>query len=157
MEREDRVIRWFCRFERFLVRLVIAAAVILVLVQALAVQSPTAGLLDLAGLDEHRPVAAISNNDQDKTIVITFELLDFSSLGRAQVLVNGSPAADFSTRYTTVKVAPGDAVEIDGTFYDRSFRIKLLDVYPVAVKPVRDVVHTVRQERHLIGIVELKD
>ncbi len=157
MGREDKVIRWFCRFERFLVRLVIAAAVLLVLVQAWAVQSPTAGLLDMAGLDEYGPVAAMGNNDQDKAVVMTFELLDYSALGRAQVLVNGLPAADFSTRYTTVKVAPGDAVEIDGTFYDRSFRIKLLDVYPVAVKPVRDVVHTVRQERHLIGIVELED
>jgi hypothetical protein len=153
MRQDDRVIHWFCRFEKILVRLVIAGAVMLVLAQAVVEKNPNAGLLDMAGLEEYMPVTA-NVKDHGNTIIMTFELLDASSLSKAKILVDGSPAADFSERYVTVKVAPGELVEIDGAFYERPFRVKLLDVYPIVAKPVKGQIHKIKQEKHPVGKVE---
>lgn len=150
------MIYWFCRFEKVLVRLVIAGAVILVLAQAVIVESPTIGLLDLANLDEYMPANTGTAATSDNVIVMTFELLDVSSLSKAKILVNGSPEADFSEKYATVKITPGDLVVLDGTFYERPFRIKLLDIYPDVVRPVKGVIYTVKQEQHRVGRLEVR-
>lgn len=155
MRRDDRVIYWFCRFEKVLVRLVIAGAVLLVLAQGLVEKSPRAGLLDMAGLKEYVPVIADTQKPHD-SIVISFELLDVSSLSKAKILIDGSPVGDFGERYVTIKAAPGDLIEIDGTFYERPFRVKVLDVYPNAAKPVIGVIHNIKQEKHPVGRVVVK-
>lgn len=155
MRRDDRAIHWFCRFEKVLVRLVIAGAVMLVLAQAVVVKSPTAGLLDMNGHKEYVPVTA-NVKDPENTIVMTFELLDASSLSKAKILVDGTPAGDFSERYATVRVAPGDLVEIDGTFYERPFRVKLLDIYPGVAKPVKGAIYKIKLDKRRVGRVVTK-
>lgn len=156
MWREDRVVYWFCRFERVLVRLVIAGAVILVLAQGIMPGSWTIGLLDLSNSDESMPVMTGSADVSPNVSVMTFELLDVSSLSKAKILVNGVPQADLSEKFATVKIMPGDLVEIDGTFYERPFQVKLLDVYPEATRPEKGIVHTVNQDKHRVGILETR-
>lgn len=137
-----------------MVQLVIAGAIILVLGQLLFRQGHMPEPPEFN--DPVRTTAAFGEAAGDREITATFELLDVTSLSNAKIMVNGSVTDDFRNRYATVKVAPGDALEIDGTFYEQPFRVKLVDIYPEVYSPLKGVTHTIKQERHLIGKVEAR-
>lgn len=60
--------------------------------------------------------------------VVTFQLINYSTLPLARVLVNGEPCGVFNDRYITVFVHEGDLLEVDGSCYNRPLDIEVLDV-----------------------------
>lgn len=138
-------------FERILVRVTLMGLVLMVASQLILTGSTTS-MLDFSlpnSLDIEQAEMTLGQNF-DTHSKISIVLVDYSSLGKAIVLVNGKKKADFSERRVTLKIYPGDLVEIDTTFYTYpiAFKIESNDGKAITTKEGRVI--TLNSERRLL-------
>ncbi len=100
------------------------------------------------------PQQAAAGRDLNKPIV-TFRLEEFVSLPQARLLVNGEVAGVFNGRYVTVSVAEGDVLQVDGTRYERPFKIEVMDVSCEVAEPQPGLTITVNESLRNIALVRL--
>jgi len=116
---------WGTRLEHWLMRVVILCAVMMVTVQWFA-YDPAVRVISKVD-DDLRGNAGSSLTSLDH--LVTFQLLDYSTLPRAAVLVNGEKRGSFQYRYVTVPVADGDELAIDAAFYEQPVSFKIIETY----------------------------
>ena len=142
---------WGVRFERWLLRLVVICAVMLVSVQwftndpALQVISK----VDQTLTDR----SSLSLTQSDLNNLVTFQLLDYTALPKAAVLVNGEKKSYFEHRYVTVPVSDGDELAIDTGFYEYPVSFKIIETYGHVQVPVVGAVIEVQGTTKKIGTV----
>ncbi|MEG3070909.1 MAG: hypothetical protein RQM92_09020 [Candidatus Syntrophopropionicum ammoniitolerans] len=71
------------------------------------------------------------------------------------MLVSGEVAGVFNGRYVTVSVAEGDVLQVDGTRYERPFKIEVLDVSREVAEPQPGLTITVNESLGNIALVRL--
>lgn len=145
------------RLERVLIRLVVATAVLVMIAQTLLVNDPLKQTaMPVASLERAQPylknAAGILQNP-----VVTLQLKNYSTLPLARVLVNGEPRGEFRERYVTVFVREGDVLEVDGTRYNRSLDIEVLDVSREVILPAAGTRIRVEGSISPLGQVHLSD
>ncbi|MBO8138517.1 MAG: hypothetical protein H0Z40_10355 [Desulfotomaculum sp.] len=143
------------RAERFLIRLVIVSALVLIMIQALVVNNPFLKPIDGVGLD-HNTAVSTSTIKWDQPH-ITLYLENYSSLPHLKVLVNGDQVAVFDDRYTTVTVQEGDVIQIDGTFYNHNILVKVLNTTAEVFNPAVEKQIIVKGNVVEVGPVKIKD
>lgn len=126
---------WAERLERAVIRLAVAMAAMVIIVQVLLsldlVEQPAAPVFS-------QEAAQWGWNNRREVLqapAVTFRLKSFSVLPLARVLVNGEPMGEFRDRYATVFVQEGDLLEVDGTLYGRPFEVEILDVSKEVIFP----------------------
>ncbi|NLC06923.1 MAG: hypothetical protein GX755_02995 [Syntrophomonadaceae bacterium] len=87
---------------------------------------------------------------------ITLELINFSSMPKATVLVNGQEVADFREKRVTIPVRNDDILEINGSYYQHSLTVLILDVSENVRYPKKKQEIKVNQSLTRIGQVTLK-
>ena len=153
---------WGARFERWLLRTVVLFAVMLVAAQWFN-NDPVLQAVSRAGIDTNESIeskeqnAAAQITSAELEHMVTFQLLDYSSLPRAEVLVNGQKVAAFAERFVTVPVADGDVLEIDAKFYQRPVSFKVLDTYGGVKWPQVDDTFKIDGTIKKLGTVILED
>lgn len=116
----------------------------------------------VAGLPFNQVINQVGSDAQTVTVSaevprssLILQLVNFSSMPRVKVLVNGKVKADFSHPYVTIPVAAGDTVEIDTAFYRHEVKIKVLDTSDNVVYPKKGVEITACQTVVSLGQVKL--
>ncbi|GAW91007.1 hypothetical protein [Calderihabitans maritimus] len=132
--RGDRFLVWTEAAETFLFRTVLLGLVLLVVVQAFLTHDPIRFYLSfsermegkLAEFYMDNPEARIVTSGSVAFATVTLRLENYSTLQKAILLVNGEKVADFRDKQVTVRVFPGDFLEIDGSFYTLPLRFKVV-------------------------------
>lgn len=91
----------------------------------------------------------------DLNHLVTFQLLDYTSLPRAAVLVNGEKKGYFTHRYVTVPVADGDELAVETSFYEHPVSFKIIETYGNVLRPSTGTVIEVHGTTKTIGTVEI--
>ena len=163
---EDRWGRWFCRG-------LMLALVLLVTVQGVMTREPWRFYLSWAErLSAEREIAekyssalvplSLSPQQTEEELkeaaeaVLTLEVVNFSSLGRAVVRVNGKDAGNFRDKSLPVRVRDGDFVEIDTAFYPQPVKIRISHTSSNLRYPRKDEVLELRQEVINLGPIKIK-
>lgn len=123
------------RAEKCLLVVIIFTAVFMLLYQSLIAQSPLWQVINRVGSDAQCVVKPMGGSDNS----IIFQLINFSTLPKAKILVNGKIAGDFTHPYVNLPVAEGDLVEIDTCFYEHLVTIKVLESSSNIVLPQKGV------------------
>ncbi|OPY58911.1 MAG: hypothetical protein A4E55_00517 [Pelotomaculum sp. PtaU1.Bin035] len=149
--------QWRDRLEQGLIRLVAAAAGLLVIVQALMVNGPLKQVSFPLAFQVWRQSDLINPPGVLHSPLVTLQINNFSSLPLARVLVNGEPRGEFYNRYVTVFVRGGDILEVDGARCNQPFNIEVLNVSEEVGFPVCGM--EIKVDRHVgrLGKVQLKD
>jgi hypothetical protein len=148
---------WSDRLERVLIRLVVAAAIIVMVAQALLTGNPVKeATAPVAAPDRQQPYLKNSAGILQSPVV-TLQLKNYSTLPLARVLVNGESRGEFRDRYVTVFVREGDVLEVDGTRYNRPLDIEVLDVSREVVLPPAGTRIRVEGNISSLGQVRLSD
>ncbi|WP_027363397.1 hypothetical protein [Desulfotruncus alcoholivorax] len=150
---------WGARFERWLLRAIVLCAVMLVAVQWFA-NDPVLQAVSRAGIDinePNEPNETAQRTSADLEHLVTFQLLDYSTLPMAAVLVNGQKVAAFQERFVTIPVANGDVLAIDAKFYQRPVSFKVFDTYGGVKWPGVDDTFKVEGTIKQLGTVIIKD
>ncbi len=143
---------WGSRLERWLLRAVVLCAVVLVAVQWFAYDPA---------------VRVISQVDEGLTggngtsyahleHLVTFQLLDYSTLPKAAIMVNGEKKGCFTHRYVTVAVDDGAVLAIDARFYQQPVSVKVIETYGDVQWPPAGTVFAVHGTVREIGKVVVR-
>ena len=103
--------------ERYLVKIIVVGVLLLIVVQSLMSYDYVTYGWNLT--QQENPVV-VSGLEED---YVTLKILTYSSLHKAQILVNGNIVTNFNTNYVTFAVNPGDKIAVDCSFY--AYPIKL--------------------------------
>jgi len=145
------------RVERALLRLVVLSLVALVGVQALLSYGPARSYLSyverLEGL-EVQPVVLKSNGGGAEGWDLTITLVSQPRAPRAVILLNGKEAATFERAEVTLKVKPGDLVELDGTLYRNPLQFRVTATAPEISEPAAGLEVVTRRSVELVGRVK---
>ncbi len=140
---------WGVNLERWLLRVVVMCAVMLVSVQWFT-NDPALrviGKVDESIVDQGSFVQADLNH------LVTFQLMDYTSLPKAAVLVNGEKKGYFENRYVTVPVTDGDELAIETGFYEHPVSFKVIQTYGNVLVPSAGMVIEVQGTTKTIGPV----
>lgn len=116
-------------------------------------------LTDFRGAGGHAggsPAAPHQGEWNFSSPVVMFYLKDYSLMPHLKVLVNGEVKGVFNNRYVAVEVGPGDAISLDGTYYNRPVYIEVLDVSKEVANPKTGAVHKVNGNIISLGKVSLR-
>ena len=160
---------WIDRVEKGLIRFVIIGMVIMVVVQGFMSVDPIRLYLSwgerLEGEQLQLPAAVTKTEtaDPDVEVVVVspqarmvLEVTHFSSLPRAQILVNGAERAVFNGKRVSVPVQAGDTVEIDSTAYNFPIEFSVAAASANLVFPEKDRKYTANQTVVMVGKVVVK-
>ncbi|MDO7786478.1 hypothetical protein [Desulforamulus aquiferis] len=136
--------------ERYLLTVVGICLVFLVVLQLTHVRTPYQGVIDQVGSDAQ----AMSYAEVADTTII-LQLVNYSTLPKARVLVNGQVKGDFTHPYVTLSVADGDLLEVDTSFYRHSVKVKVLETSNKIVVPEKGVEISGQQNILVLGEVKL--
>lgn len=151
------------KFEKILLRVIILGLIALFLAQSLLTVDSMRFYLSWAERLEGEPLpgcsgstARVMETDSGIFANLTIELKDFSSLAKADLLINGEKAADFRNKKVIVKVYPEDILEIDGSFYNLPVDFQVVKVSENILEPALN--RTVKTENNvaLLGKVRFK-
>ncbi|SHF03925.1 hypothetical protein [Desulforamulus putei] len=145
--------RWFSAksAETCLLSLIALTAAFLLFYHSFLSQSPLWRVINRVGSDAQmvmRPVEGAENS-------IILQLINFSTLPRAKVLVNGQVKGDFTHPYMTVPVSEGDRIEVDTTFYDHPVTVKVLDSTRQVISPAMGAEFSGKKTVFTLGKVKL--
>lgn len=152
----------FNRVEKGLIRVVVLGIVIMVVVQGFMSVDPIRLYLSwgerMEGETIQLPVATTSENadpDAEQAISpqarVAIEISQFSSLPRAQVLVNGQKKAAFTGKRASVTVCAGDTIEVDATAYNFPIDFNIAAVSSNLAFPEKGQVYTSNQSIVMVG------
>lgn len=119
--------------EKLLMTLIICGIILVCLYQTMLSQSPLQQVINRVGSDAQTVLQPTVVSDNS----IILQLVNFSTLPKAQVLINGSVKANFSHPFVILPVLAGDLVEVDVTYYDHPVVIKVLDTSEGIARPVK--------------------
>jgi len=140
---------WGVKLERWLLRVVVMCAVMLVSVQWFT-SDPALRVISQA----ENSIIDQSNLGQDElNHLVTFQLLEYTSLPKAAVLVNGEKNGYFTNRYVTVPVTDGDELAIETSFYKHPVAFKILETYGNVLVPAKGTLIEVQGTTKTIGTV----
>ncbi len=150
------------KIEKGLMKFVVLGIVIMVVVQGFMSVDPIRLYLSwgerMEGEPIQLPVATTSENadpDADQAISpqarVAIEISQFSSLPRAQILVNGQTKAAFTGKRATVTVDAGDTIEIDATAYNFPIEFNIAAVSSNLAFPEKGQVYAANQGIVMIG------
>lgn len=149
--------------EKLLLKVVVLGFVALVIAQSLLTNDSMRFYLSWAERLEGEPFgewvsssARVMDSQSELFANLTVELQDFSSLAKAGLLINGEKAADFRLKQVTVKVFPGDTIEIDGSFYSRPLTFKVVQASSHLSQPCLHQLVQTDSNRVFLGKVKLK-
>lgn len=138
------------RIEMVLLRLVVLVFVVFFISQVFMTQNPLERIVtvfegfDGIGFHNDANVPALEGETNASTDEIanqqgeiTLALVNYSSLQKAKVLVNGKSVGTFLNKYVLVNVKEGDILEIDGTFYNHPIKVEVYETEP-AVKGLKE-------------------
>ncbi len=150
------------QIEKGLIRFVVVTIVIMAVIQGVMSVDPIRLYLSwgerMEGETIQLPVATTSNNadlDAEEAISpqarVAIEINQFSSLPRAQVLVNGKPKANFTGKRVNVTIQAGDTIEVDATAYNFPIDFNIAAVSSNLAFPEKGQVYTANQAIVMIG------
>lgn len=148
---------WSDRLERVLIRLVVVAALIVMIAQALLTGDPVKEATTPVTAPDRPQFSLKDYAGILQSPVVTLQLKNYSSLPLAKVLVNGKSRGEFRDRYVTVFVREGDVLEVDGTRYNRPLDIEVLDVSKEVILPATGTRVRVEGNISALGQVSLSD
>lgn len=130
------------KWEKILFRVIIFGLVALVVAQSLLTTDSMRLYLSWAERLEGEPYQEWSQGSarvmEAESLIfayVTIELEDYSSLAKANLLINGKQVTDFRNKKVIVKVYPGDVIELDGSFYRRPVDFKVVRTSPNILEP----------------------
>lgn len=157
---------WAGRLELFLLKVVVMGFVIFFMIQAMFIGDPLQRMVTVfegvEGLNfQNRPESTKESINFNSPIAeteaeITLALVDYSSLQKAKVLVNGEVKGNFLNKYVSVNLHQGDLLEVDGKFYTHSFKVKLIEVSPALAGLKQGQQFTVKAEELTLGEIQFK-
>lgn len=142
---------WGARLERWLLRVLVLCAVMLVAVQWFAYDP----VVRTIGKVNDQYSAGSGFNSEDLDHLVTFQMLDYTTLPMATVLVNGEKKGNFEHRYVTVSVSHGDVLEIDTKYYKHPVSFKVVETFGDVVWPVKGRVYKVEGTTKRLGTVKI--
>jgi hypothetical protein len=117
---------FFQKLERFFVNVIIIGLVVLISFQILMKNDTTYrnikdwefALRNFLGFKQK--TEQVTGLEEERSGMITIDLLQDLSLPQVYLIINGQRVADFSEGVVKLKVDEGDLLKIDARFYDRS-------------------------------------
>lgn len=121
--------RFINRVEKYLIRFIVLGVIALVIIQGLLTddsmrfylslgEKMEGQVIELPDNQQVNPEAATGSAATSPYASLTFSIKEFSSLPRAQVLVNGERKAEFNNSKVNLTVMGGDIIEIDSSAYN---------------------------------------
>ncbi|WP_066640019.1 hypothetical protein [Desulfolucanica intricata] len=147
-------LNWGYRLEGLFIKIIICAAVLVVVSQTFLMDDPLKRVTSQVGF----PQDTLQNQNilvEPNAPIITMQLKNYSSLPRARVLVNGEQQKEFLDRYVTVSVKHGDVIEIDGTQYKHSLEIEVINTSREILSPCPGQIIKVNGNLARVGTVKL--
>ncbi len=156
------------RIERFLIKYIITALMVVVIVQTIMTQEPYRLYLSWGERMEGQSIAYPVNipaNNQQKTpasniqspqAFMILSIDKFSSLPRARVLVNDQEAKTFTQKEIRVNLKAGDKIEVDSSAYNFPVEYQIKDVSANLSYPEKGACFTVNQGIVMLGKVIVK-
>ncbi|MGE5454304.1 MAG: hypothetical protein ACM3O9_03815 [Methylocystaceae bacterium] len=162
--------RWHDRFEIAVRRLAVLLVLILVLVQGAMLNDDVRYRLSIGEQFEGRPVteqssrtiqAASDSVTTGEEMVspwaeVELEMLHFSSLPRAMVLVNGQWAGSFTEPKLRLRVMGSDDIEIETSSYDFPVQFRINKASVNLVQPCIGDIYKSNHGRIFVGKVMVK-
>jgi len=162
--------RWDNCWEQFLRRGAVLLAIVLVLVQGAMLDDDVRYRLSLGEQLEGRPVneqsyqsiqaASDSVLTGEETVSpwaeVEVEMLQFTSLPRAQVLVNGQWAGSFTEPKLRLRVMGADDIEIDTSSYEFPIQFRIKKVSVNVVQPSAGSIYKSDGGRIYVGKIMVK-
>lgn len=153
--------------ERYIIRSAVFVLVLLVLVQGLMTNDSIRFYLSLGehleGKKVEVPAASIKDRSADLQKAsspgigsITIEVVDYTGLDQALLLINGHKAGDFSEGRLTAAVASGDVLEIDATRYSHPIQFRVETVSSGIKFPTQGQMTETDRSMALIGKIEFE-
>ncbi|MDA8235577.1 MAG: hypothetical protein M0Z31_12405 [Clostridia bacterium] len=147
--RGARFFHWAEKIERVLFRLVLVGMALVLVGQVMDSENPWDSVIALTSLNNDpvlhsrelpsKPDEVSGGQDGERgyadLATVTLQLENFSSLAKAKIIVNGREVGNFTEKLVSVKVRPGDLLEVDGSFYQQAIRVKVLDTSPIIKRP----------------------
>ncbi|MHB1420181.1 MAG: hypothetical protein ACYCX4_11470 [Bacillota bacterium] len=130
----ERCLRWGQRLEPWLVGATVIGLLLMGGVQLFHASSNVENKLTksvierVAWWQQEFPEVRATSGKPMATEAVTLELVNFSTLQRAVVLVNDRPVANFLERKVTIGVFPGDVITVDGRFYKHRIKVRVTGV-----------------------------
>lgn len=87
---------------------------------------------------------------------VTLELVGFSALSRASVLINGKSVGNFTEQAVTVRVVRGDKLAVDTSAYALPVSIRIKSVSSIIDSSKLQELTTARQETVRLGIISFR-
>lgn len=164
--------RFVEKVEKFLVRAIILAVLIIVVVQGAMTKDSWRFYLSLGERLEGQTIEFPVNNfpaDSRKNSAnlngqalqsphaeITLQVEKFSSLPHAIIMVNGEERAKFANGEVVLQLNAGDVVEIDSSYYDFPLSFTIKDCSPNLAYPEKGKTFTSNQSIAMIGKIIVK-
>lgn len=139
------------RTEKYLLGLIALSAAFLWFYHSFLAQSPSWQVISRVGSDAQQVMKPLERFEN--TVIL--QLVNFSTLPKAKVLVNGQVRGDFSHPYVTVPVAEEDWLEVDTTYYDQTVTIRVLDSTQQVISPAKGKEFSLKKTVAAIGQVKL--
>lgn len=151
--------------EKYLIRIAVFGLISLVTVQGLMTSDSIKFYLSLGehleGKKVEAPAAAVDGLSVDKMLnsdvaSITIDTVDYTSLNKAFLVVNGHRQGDFSEGRLTADVTSGDVIEIDTSLYSHPVQFRVVRTSSNLRFPSEGFSITADQSVTMIGKMILK-
>ncbi|MHB1127180.1 MAG: hypothetical protein ACYC2T_09505 [Bacillota bacterium] len=156
-ELADKCLGWGQRLEPWLVGVVVMGLLLLGAAQLVHIGSSTTGNglarninEKVAWWQQEFPEARAVSGKTLATETVTLELVNFSSLQRAVILVNDRPVANFLEKRATISVFPGDVITVDGRFYKHRLKVRVIGVSGRIITPRKN--DTIQVDRNTVAL-----
>ena len=104
--------------------------------------------------DEFPETRVTSGQYHSVFATVTVQVENFSSLEKAVLVVNGEEVADFREKQVTIKVAPGDILAVDGSFYTHEIVFRVVAASQNVSQP--EIGQTVKVEGDVVILCEVR-
>lgn len=158
--------------EKYIMRLIVISFLVLVLVQAMMTNDPMRFYLSWAermeGSNIEYPAANVneskkasdskieSENVESPRAVFSIVMEDYSSLPKADILINGKKIKSFDEDEILLEVMAGDIIEIDTRAYKFPINFKLIKASDNMAYPEEGTILTANQSIVMLGRVIVK-
>lgn len=155
------------KLEVLLLAGILAALAVILGVQALLVLDAAELFFEIGKQVEPQPmtfyeefpevrVTASSDALQSVFATVTIQCQNYSSLDKAVLLINGEEVGSFHDKQITVKVADGDVLAVDGSFYIHEIVFEVVAASENVAQPELGQTVTVFGDIRMLGEVRLK-
>jgi hypothetical protein len=149
--------------EKILLRILVFCFIALIVAQSLLTSDPMRFYLSWAERIEGEPLqewsgssSSVVDSQSGLFAHVTLELKDYSSLAKANLLVNQKKVADFRQKQITIRILPGDIIEIDGSFYNQPINFEITKISPNIIESSFQKQIRTNSNVVLVGKVEFK-